>query len=73
MLLSICSCFGDASKKRNRLMLPSLVSSRIYAVDTGTDPRNPTLAKVRRGRGQGGGGGEVEGGSSRWRREGGRE
>ncbi|KAK2543476.1 hypothetical protein Q9966_002860 [Columba livia] len=27
------SCFGDVTKKRNRLVLPSLISSRIYVVD----------------------------------------
>jgi len=40
------SCFGDATKKRNRLILPSLISSRIYVVDVGTDPRAPRLFKV---------------------------
>lgn len=40
------SCFDDASKKRNRLILPSLISSRIYVVDVGTDPRAPQHHKV---------------------------
>ncbi|XP_077176728.1 methanethiol oxidase-like [Paroedura picta] len=40
------SCFGDTSKKRNRLILPCLGSSRIYVVDTGTDPKKPSLYKV---------------------------
>ncbi|XP_060614066.2 methanethiol oxidase-like [Anolis sagrei] len=40
------SCFGDTTKKRNRLILPSLISSRIYVVDTGTDLRAPRLHKV---------------------------
>ncbi|KAM9515001.1 methanethiol oxidase isoform 1-T1 [Guaruba guarouba] len=40
------SCFGDATKKRNRLILPSFISSRIYVVDVGTDPRAPRLFKV---------------------------
>uniref|UniRef100_G3NFU3 Methanethiol oxidase n=1 Tax=Gasterosteus aculeatus TaxID=69293 RepID=G3NFU3_GASAC len=40
------SCFGDASKKRNRLILPALISSRIYVVDVGTDPRAPQIQKV---------------------------
>uniref|UniRef100_A0A663N2F9 Methanethiol oxidase n=1 Tax=Athene cunicularia TaxID=194338 RepID=A0A663N2F9_ATHCN len=39
------SCFGDATKKRNRLILPSFISSRIYVVDVGTDPRAPRLFK----------------------------
>lgn len=40
------SCFGDASKKRNRLILPSLISSRIYVLDVGTNPRAPQIHKV---------------------------
>ncbi|XP_054639102.1 methanethiol oxidase isoform X2 [Dunckerocampus dactyliophorus] len=40
------SCFGDASKKRNRLILPALISSRIYVVDVGTDPREPRIHKT---------------------------
>ncbi|XP_014006031.2 methanethiol oxidase isoform X2 [Salmo salar] len=40
------SCFGDSSKKRNRLILPSLISSRVYIVDTGTDPRAPQMHKI---------------------------
>ncbi|KAK1895716.1 Methanethiol oxidase [Dissostichus eleginoides] len=40
------SCFGDASKKRNRLILPSLISSRIYVVDVGTNPRAPQMHKM---------------------------
>ncbi|XP_035770169.1 methanethiol oxidase, partial [Neolamprologus brichardi] len=41
------SCFDDASKKRNFLILPSLISSRIYVVDVGTNPRAPKIHKVR--------------------------
>ncbi|XP_057689863.1 methanethiol oxidase isoform X4 [Corythoichthys intestinalis] len=40
------SCFGDASKKRDRLILPALISSRIYVVDVGSDPRRPALHKT---------------------------
>uniref|UniRef100_A0A8C1JLI5 Methanethiol oxidase n=1 Tax=Cyprinus carpio TaxID=7962 RepID=A0A8C1JLI5_CYPCA len=40
------SCYDDPSKRRNRLILPSLISSRIYVVDVGTDPRAPRLHKV---------------------------
>uniref|UniRef100_A0A8C4RW80 Methanethiol oxidase n=1 Tax=Erpetoichthys calabaricus TaxID=27687 RepID=A0A8C4RW80_ERPCA len=40
------SCFSDTSKKRNRLILPSLISSRIYIVDVGTDPRAPKFHKI---------------------------
>ncbi|TRY86384.1 hypothetical protein DNTS_012149 [Danionella cerebrum] len=40
------SCYDDPSKRRNRLILPSLISSRIYVVDVGTDPRAPQLHKT---------------------------
>lgn len=40
------SCYDDPSKRRNRLILPSLISSRIYVVDVGTDARAPRLHKV---------------------------
>ena len=42
-----CSCFGDLSKNRNRLIMPSLISSRIYIFDVETDPRAPRIHKVR--------------------------
>ena len=40
------SCFGDANKRRNRLIMPSLISSRIYIFDVETDPRAPQIHKV---------------------------
>ncbi|KAK2997061.1 hypothetical protein RJ639_022430 [Escallonia herrerae] len=40
------SCHGDPSAARRFLVLPSLVSGRIYAVDTQKDPRSPSLHKV---------------------------
>ncbi|XP_070353011.1 methanethiol oxidase isoform X1 [Equus asinus] len=40
------SCFGDSTKSRNKLVLPSFISSRIYVVDVGTEPRAPKLHKV---------------------------
>ncbi|XP_038167224.1 methanethiol oxidase [Arvicola amphibius] len=40
------SCFGDNTKSRTKLMLPSLISSRVYVVDVGSDPRAPKLHKV---------------------------
>uniref|UniRef100_A0A8D0E6R7 Methanethiol oxidase n=1 Tax=Salvator merianae TaxID=96440 RepID=A0A8D0E6R7_SALMN len=44
---SACSSsFGDTSKRRNRLVLPALGSTRIYIVDTETDPLAPRLFKV---------------------------
>ncbi|XP_064614982.1 methanethiol oxidase-like isoform X2 [Liolophura sinensis] len=42
---SCSSCHGDPSKSRNRLILPSVTSSRVYVVDTGTTPRAPRLNK----------------------------
>uniref|UniRef100_A0A2K5EU74 Methanethiol oxidase n=1 Tax=Aotus nancymaae TaxID=37293 RepID=A0A2K5EU74_AOTNA len=40
------SCFGDSTKSRTKLVLPSLISSRIYVVDVGSEPRAPKLHKV---------------------------
>ncbi|NXM91846.1 SBP1 oxidase, partial [Oenanthe oenanthe] len=40
------SCHGDPQKSRDFLILPSLLSSRIYIVDVATDPRAPRLHKV---------------------------
>ncbi|XP_073465264.1 methanethiol oxidase-like isoform X2 [Aquarana catesbeiana] len=40
------SCFGDVTKVRNKLILPSVISSRIYVVDVGTDRRAPRIHKV---------------------------
>uniref|UniRef100_A0A8C4Q0N9 Methanethiol oxidase n=2 Tax=Eptatretus burgeri TaxID=7764 RepID=A0A8C4Q0N9_EPTBU len=40
------SCYGDHSKRRDKLILPSLISSRIYIVDTGKNPRSPSLHKI---------------------------
>ncbi|NXC04619.1 SBP1 oxidase, partial [Orthonyx spaldingii] len=40
------SCFGDPTKSRKFLVLPSLSSSRIYIVDVATEPRAPRLHKV---------------------------
>jgi hypothetical protein len=40
------SCHDDPNRSRNRLVLPSLKSDRIYFVDTETDPRAPKLAKA---------------------------
>ncbi|XP_069506410.1 methanethiol oxidase-like isoform X2 [Ambystoma mexicanum] len=40
------SCYGDITKKRDRLILLSLISSRLYVVDVGTDPRAPILHKA---------------------------
>lgn len=40
------SCFGDSTKSRNKLMLPGLISSRIYVVDVGSEPRAPKLHKA---------------------------
>ncbi|XP_077111590.1 methanethiol oxidase [Ranitomeya variabilis] len=40
------SCYGDHTKVRNKLILPCLISSRVYVVDVGTDQRAPQLHKV---------------------------
>ncbi|XP_066464972.1 methanethiol oxidase [Eleutherodactylus coqui] len=40
------SCFGDSTKVRDKLILPCLISSRVYVVDVGTDPRAPRIHKV---------------------------
>lgn len=37
------SCHSDASKSRSILVLPALVSGRVYGVDTATDPRAPSI------------------------------
>ena len=40
------SCFGDSTKARTKLMLPSFISSRLYVVDVGSDPRAPKMHKA---------------------------
>ncbi|XP_068108549.1 methanethiol oxidase [Hyperolius riggenbachi] len=40
------SCFGDVTKVRNKLILPCLISSRVYVVDVGTDRKAPRIHKV---------------------------
>lgn len=40
------SCFGDSTKSRNKLVLPALISSCIYVVDVGSEPRAPKLYKA---------------------------
>uniref|UniRef100_A0A669QUS6 Methanethiol oxidase n=1 Tax=Phasianus colchicus TaxID=9054 RepID=A0A669QUS6_PHACC len=39
-------CFDNITTKKNKLILPCLISSRIYVVDVGTQCRAPTLCKV---------------------------
>ncbi|KAI4372801.1 hypothetical protein MLD38_010988 [Melastoma candidum] len=43
---SCSSCHGDPSADRRYLILPSLISSRIYVVDVKTNPQAPALHKV---------------------------
>jgi len=44
---NVCSsCHGDANKKRDKLVLPSLGSDRVYIVDVGADLKSPRLHKV---------------------------
>jgi len=40
------SCYDDPSRSRSRLIVPGLLSDRIYIVDVKTDPKNPKLDKV---------------------------
>ncbi|XP_054289903.1 methanethiol oxidase-like [Macrosteles quadrilineatus] len=43
---SCSSCFGDISKKRDKLVIPCLGSDRIYILDVGTNPKAPSIHKV---------------------------
>lgn len=40
------SCHGNASKSRSLLILPSLGSGRVHAIDVKTDPKAPRLSKT---------------------------
>ena len=40
------SCFDDKSMNRSHLLVPGVRSSNIHIIDTGTDPRAPSLYKV---------------------------
>ncbi|KAM9624134.1 methanethiol oxidase-like isoform 1-T3 [Morphnus guianensis] len=41
-----CPCFDNTTTKRNKLILPCLISSRIYVVDVGSQCRAPKLCKM---------------------------
>ncbi|XP_010158135.1 PREDICTED: selenium-binding protein 1-like, partial [Eurypyga helias] len=41
-----CTCSDSCSTKRNKLILPCLISSRIYVVDVGSQCRAPKLCKM---------------------------
>lgn len=44
---NICSsCHSDCTAKRDKLVLPCLMSDRVYIVDTGKNPRAPELYKT---------------------------
>ncbi|KAG6525446.1 hypothetical protein ZIOFF_015402 [Zingiber officinale] len=43
---SCSSCHGDSTAVRRFLILPSLLSSRVYVIDTVKDPKAPSLHKV---------------------------
>uniref|UniRef100_A0A1B6C6R3 Methanethiol oxidase n=1 Tax=Clastoptera arizonana TaxID=38151 RepID=A0A1B6C6R3_9HEMI len=43
---SCSSCYGDKSKKRDKLILPCLGSDRVYILDVSSDPKAPTIHKV---------------------------
>ncbi|XP_054927201.1 methanethiol oxidase-like isoform X3 [Dermacentor andersoni] len=40
------SCYGNPSKRRDKLVLPCLDSDRVYVADLAHNPRAPTLYKV---------------------------
>jgi len=40
------SCYGDKSRQRSILVLPSISSSRVFMVDVGTNPKAPTLKHI---------------------------
>ena len=40
------SCFGDATKSRNKLILPAICSLRLYVIDISTDQRALRIFKV---------------------------
>eukprot|EP00118_Oscarella_pearsei_P019001 m.198834 g.198834 ORF g.198834 m.198834 type:complete len:475 (+) comp39563_c2_seq1:155-1579(+) len=40
------SCHGNPNRKRSKLILPSVISGRVYVIDTEKDPRAPSIAKV---------------------------
>ena len=40
------SCFGDKGQTRDKLILPTLGSDRIYVIDVGADPLKPKVHKV---------------------------
>ncbi|KAK9855439.1 hypothetical protein WJX84_007786 [Apatococcus fuscideae] len=40
------SCHSDGNRSRSLLILPSVGSGRLYAVDTATDPKVPRIAKT---------------------------
>ncbi|NXN76987.1 SBP1 oxidase, partial [Himantopus himantopus] len=41
-----CTCFDSVTTKRTKLILPCLISSRIYVVDVGSQCRAPKLCKM---------------------------
>ncbi|NXC76313.1 SBP1 oxidase, partial [Anhinga anhinga] len=41
-----CTCFDNIAVKRTKLILPCLISSRIYVVDVGSQCRAPKLCKM---------------------------
>jgi len=43
---SCSSCYGDVTKRRDKLVVPCLGSDRIYILDVGGNPRAPTIHKV---------------------------
>jgi len=40
------SCYDDPSRSRNLLVMPGLLSSRIYYIDVGSNPRKPKIHHI---------------------------
>lgn len=45
---SCSSCYTNPTKKRDKLILPCLGSDNVYVIDVSTDPKKPTVKKVRK-------------------------
>lgn len=43
------SCHGDASKTRSKLIVPGVISSNVYVIETNADPLKPSIHKIVKG------------------------
>ncbi|KAM6294234.1 methanethiol oxidase-like [Aegotheles albertisi] len=41
-----CSCCDSSTRRKNKLILPGLISSRVYVVDVGSQCRKPSICKT---------------------------